>query len=154
MTELEKIFITSGLTIFGGVIVYALGQVLSKVWIEPAQDLRKTIAETRVALAVHAPIIHTPISRTKETSEAASAALRKCSAELFARVHAIPAYGMLSAISGRYLPKRKLAVEAVRELRALSTYVFDTGDKARNDLDIIRKIVDRIELHLGLEPLQ
>lgn len=151
MTDLEKILITAGLTVSGGVIVFVVGQLLSKILIEPSQDLKRIIAETHIALAVHAPTIHTPISRTKETSIAASDALRKCSAELYAKVHAIPGYRVLSFVTLRFLPRRGSIENAVRELRSLSTYVFESGEKALGQLETIQKIVSRIECDLEFD---
>jgi hypothetical protein len=71
------------LTLTGGVLVYVIGQLLSKILIEPDQELGKAITQIRIVLAVHAPTIHTPIGRSERTSEQAVPALRACSAELF-----------------------------------------------------------------------
>lgn len=45
MSELEKIFFTSALTIFGGVLVYVIGQVTSKFLIDPIHEQKKLIGE-------------------------------------------------------------------------------------------------------------
>lgn len=154
MTDLDKILITSGLTVFGSVLVFVIGQLLSKLFIEPTQELKKTIVNTRIALAFHAAIINTPVSRSSETSQETADALRKCSAELFAKAHTTPGYDVLAKVSCGYLPRKTAIIDASRKLRGLSTYVFDTGDKALADLETIRKIIARIEKDLGLEALQ
>lgn len=154
MTDLDKIFITSGLTVFGSVLVFVIGQLLTKLFIEPTQELKKAIFNTRIALAFHAGIINTPISRSGETSQESANALRKCSAELFAMAHTIPQYDVLAKVSRGYLPRKAAIIDASRELRGLSTYVFDTGDKALANLETIKKITARIEKNLGLEATQ
>lgn len=153
MSDLEKILVTSALTILGGVVVFVIGQLIAKLFIEPMQALKVVINDTRVALAFHAAIINTPISRTPETSDQASQALRKCSAELFAKASSIPSYDNIARMSCGYLPRQTKLNDAVRELRGLSTYVFEEGNKAMEQLEIIRKITERIERDLGLKPL-
>lgn len=154
MTELEKIIVTSVFTISGGMVLYVIGQLLSKFFIEPTHELKKAIGEVRFNLAFHAPIIHTPIGRTAERSEKAYEALMKSSCELLARVNAIPFYSRLSNLSRGFLPPKQAIVDAAVQLRGLSTYVYETGTKANNSLDTIAKRVALIEKNLGLEPLE
>jgi len=66
MTDIERV-VWGGLA---GVAVYVIGQLISKFLIEPLHELRKVVGEVRFNLSFHAPTIHTPIGRTKETSEA------------------------------------------------------------------------------------
>ena len=155
MTELEKIFVTSAVTIGGGLFLYATGQLLSKFFIEPIHELKKTIGEVRFNLAFHAPIIHTPISRNPERSQNAYEALMKSSCDLLTRVNAIPFYSRLSSFLGKFLPSKKDIVDSAGQLRVLSTYVHETDDaKANYSLDTITNLVTRIETNLGLEPLE
>lgn len=153
MTELEKIIVTAAFTIAGGVLVYVIGQLLSKFFIEPMHELKKTIGEVRFNLAFHAPVIHTPIARNNERSQNAYEALMKSSCDLLARVNAIPFYGCLSKASRGFLPSKEAIVGAAVQLRGLSTYVHETDTKANDHLDTIAKRVTRIEKNLGLEPL-
>lgn len=154
MTDLEKILLSSAVTVFAAVLVYVIGQLLSKAFIEPAYELRKTIGEVRFNLAFHAPTIHTPIGRTEERSAEARAALMKSSCDLLAKVHAIPFYSALSKVSFGFLPPRSSIEDAAVRLRGLSTYVHETGDKAHEALETIEKIVSRVEAKLGLKPLE
>jgi len=57
MSELEKITWTAAFTIFGGVLVYVIGQLLSKFLIDPTHELKKVIGQVRFNLAFHAPTI-------------------------------------------------------------------------------------------------
>lgn len=154
MTELEKIFVTSAVTIGGGVFLYVIGQLISKFLIEPTHELKKAIGEVRFNLAFHAPVIHTPISRNPERSQKAYEALMKSSCDLLARVNAIPFYSRLSSLSRGFLPAKQAIVDSAVQLRGLSTYVHETDAKANNSLDTIAKRVARIEKNLGLEPLE
>lgn len=150
MSELEKIFLTSGLTIGGGVTVYVIGQLLSKFVIEPIHELRKVIGEVRFALAFHAPTINTPISRTQVTSDKAYDALMKCSADLLVRAEGIPLYGVISRVSFRFVPEKKKVADAAKWLRGLSTHVHESGEKAIKNLQEIQDRIERIQQSLGI----
>lgn len=154
MTELEKIFVTSAVTISGGLFLYVIGQLFSKFFIEPSQELKKAIGEVRFNLAFHATVIHTPISRNHERSQKTHGALMKSSCDLLARVNAIPFYSHLSGLSRGFLPSKRVIIDSAVQLRALSTYVHETDAKANESLDTIAKRVARIEKNLSLEPLE
>ena len=51
MGDLEKILLTSASTILGGVIVFVIGQLVSKFLIEPIHELRKAVGEVQFYLA-------------------------------------------------------------------------------------------------------
>ena len=154
MTELEKIIWTAAFTILGGVLVYVIGQLLSKFLIDPTHELKKVIGEVRFNLAFYAPVIHTPIARTAERSDKVYEALLKSSCELLAKVNAIPFYGLMSCISFGFLPSKKLIRDAATQLRGLSTYMHETGDKANSHVEVIGNRVAKIEKCLNLESLE
>lgn len=154
MGDLDKIILTSAFTIVGGVVVYVAGQLLSKFLIEPMHELKKTIGDVRFNLAFHAPTIHTPIGRTPERSEMAHDALLRNSCELLTYVDAIPFYRALSVISFGFLPSKQQVREAAIQLRGLSTYVHETGDKAESHLEVIGSRVKKIESCLNLGGLE
>ena len=153
MSELEKTICTAAFTILGGVLVYVIGQLLSKFLIDPSHELKKAIGEVRFNLAFHASIIHSPIARTPERSDKAYEALLKSSCDLLAKVDAIPFYRLLSRISFGFLPSEKSIQTAAMHLRGLSTYVHETGDKADSHVDTIEKRVAIIEKQLNLTSL-
>jgi hypothetical protein len=134
--------------------VYVIGQLLSKFFIDPLHELRKSVGEVRFNLSFHAPTIHTPIGRTKERSDAASDALLKNSSDLIAKIHAVPGFTVTRFLAFGVLPPRESIERAAVQLRGLSTYVHETGDKAVESLDVIRKRVDIIEGLLRLKPLE
>jgi hypothetical protein len=137
-----------------GVIIYVIGQLLSKFMIEPLQELRKVVGEVRFNLSFHAPTIHTPNSRSKETSEAARLALMKSSCDLVSKLHAVPAFGVLRWLPCGVLPNRKDIENAAIHLRGLSTYVHEDGDKAYSNIDNVNNRVSEIESLLCLNPLE
>jgi hypothetical protein len=148
MSDLDKI-VLSGLC---GVLFYAIGQLLSKFFIDPLYELRKTVGEVRFNLAFHTPTIHTPIGRTDENSKAAGEALLKNSSELVAKLHAVPCYTTLTRLVCA-LPCEKAVIKAAIELRGLSTYMSERGEKANASVEIIRERVAKIERFLRLKPL-
>jgi hypothetical protein len=154
VNETEKIVLTAASTILGGVLVYVIGQLISKFLIEPTHELKKLIGEIRFNLAYHAPVIHTPLARTHERSDRASEALLKSSCDLLAKVNAIPFYGLISRISPGFLPSKKSIREAAKQLRGLSTNVHQTGDQASISVKTTSKRVEKIEACLNLETLE
>lgn len=150
MTDIEKIVWGA----LGGLSVFIVGQLLAKFFIEPLHELRKAVGEVRFNLSFHAPTIHTPIGRSQEASDKAREALMKSSCDLIADLHAIPAYGLTRFLAFGVLPCRKSIESAAVQLRGLSTYVHETGEKANSSLEAIRKRVERIEKLLGLKPLE
>jgi hypothetical protein len=149
MTDVEKILWGA----LGGVAVYIAGQLLSKFFIEPLYELRKTVGEVRFNLAFHPPTIHTPIGRTAETSNAAQEALMKSSCDLIANLHAVPGYGLTRILAFGSLPSRKQVEKAAVQLRGLSTYVHEAGEKAVASIDAINKRFAAIMHLLRLKPL-
>lgn len=154
MSEIQHIVTTAAVTIFGSVLVFVIGQLLSKFLIEPTQELKKVIGEVQFNLAFHAPIIYTPAGRNRDRSDKAYEALMKSSCDLVAKFDAIPDKCWLPSLFRGFPPPRKDVVDASMHLRALSTYLHETGDKAMDSLEVIRQRVAKIQTLLGLEPLE
>lgn len=150
MTDIERIVWGA----LAGVGVYVTGQLLSKFLIEPLHELRKAVGEVRFHLAFHAPTIHTPIGRSTGSSDAAREALLKISCDLIAKLHAVPLYSAVRHLSFGALSKRKSIEAAAINLRGLSTYVHEDGDKAFANIEAINRRVAQIERLLSLEPLE
>lgn len=153
MTDLEKILVTSALTIIGGVVVFVIGQLISKFVIEPVHELRKAIGEVRYNLLFFAPDILTPIGRTKENCDRVRDALRKSSSDLYIRSEAIPLYSLASWLSRGSVPPRDQVADAAKWLRGLSTHMHETDEKVNSHIDNVRSMIIRIERDLGLPPL-
>jgi len=154
VSELATIMWTAAFTILGGVLVYVVGEVLSKFFIEPIHDLKRVIGEVRFNLAYFSPILHTPTSRTRERSDEASKELLKNSCDLFSKVNAIPFYELVSRISCGFLPSKRCAKEAAVQLRELTTYLHEDGSKAAESIEVIGRRVKKVEECLGLESIE
>jgi hypothetical protein len=131
-----------------------VGQLLSKFFLEPVHELRKSVGEVRFALAFHGPTIHTPIGRTEEKSEQARQAVLKCSSALIANLGAVPAYAVTRFLAFGALPKRESVEQAAIALRGLATYMHETGTEAAGHVPQVNTRVVRILGLLQLRPLE
>ena len=141
----------TGSAIFGSIVVYLTGQLLSKTFLDPLYELRKVIGEVRFNLAYHSATIHTPAARTPDASDKAREALMKSSSDLLAKSHAILLYEELRFLFR--LPSRSKIERAAVRLRGLSTHVHESESKPDNS-EIIIKRVKLIEQLLDLKSLE
>ncbi len=75
-SELFKIFLTSGLTIFGGLFIYVIGQLISKFFIEPIHKQSRCIGEIYYSLIFYADLYGNPDNDSKEERNEAKRKLR------------------------------------------------------------------------------
>lgn len=148
MTDVDKIML-GGIV---GVLIYVIGQLLSRFFIEPLYELKSEVGQVRYNLAFYSSIIHTPIGRKPDVSEAARLALLGNSSNLIAKLHATPCYSIIRHMGA--LPNRKDVEEAAKLLRGLSTYMHEQGNKAGNNICKINRIVSKIEKLLDLKLLK
>ena len=142
MNDIDKILLTSALTVSGSVTVFVIGQLLTRTIIDPIHDLKKTIGELDFALIFHARAIHTPIGK-REDEDKTQEALRKIASDLRSKVRVIPVYGFWSICS--CLPERKDILEASGQIIGLSNSVHKE-DRTDNS-----KIEDKIRNLLNLK---
>lgn len=152
MNDLEKIILTSALTVAGGLVVFVIGQMAQRLLIEPIQELRKAVGQIRFALLFHAPVLLTPVSRNVQRSDAAYEALMHSSCDLLMRVDAVPFYNVLAEFL-QLFPSKKNVQDAAKWLRALSTYVHETGDKADEHIEQVSDLMKKVELLLEIQSL-
>lgn len=146
MNDIDKILLTSFLTIFTSVIILVFGQVVIRFIIDPVHDLKKTLGEIDFALAFHAPAIHTPFGKEEPENEAQKA-LMKLSCDLRAKTGGIPLYRFWSVQFCCSLPSKKNCLAAATHLRGLSNSVHDKDRSKKNS-----GIVSNIRLLLSLAP--
>ena len=130
MTEIERIFLTSGLTIFGGIVVLVLGQIITKFHLEPLHELRMLLGNISDTLVLHANVCTNPGLRPREPMDAASRVLREEASLLRARAHALPCY--IVYVFLRVVPKSKSLQEASRLLTALTNAAYVEGQGMEN----------------------
>ena len=133
-----------------GVLMTVLGQLIIKILIEPAQELRKEIGNVRFVLARHGQAIHTPAYRNCHTSSAAFDGLYDSVAGLLARIQGMNLY-WFTRRCWRIPPKADIE-RAVEHLRSLSSYVFQKSMK-HDEHESVRNLVKCIENLLNLDPL-
>ena len=80
------------LTIFSGVIVFVLGQIVLKLLIEPIQGYKSTVGDISIALINHANVFFNPGVMKEEKMDAAATELRLLASKLSAHVVLIPFY--------------------------------------------------------------
>lgn len=147
MTDVERI-VWGGLA---GVVIFLLGQLISKFFIEPLYGLRMAIGEVQFNISFHAPVIHTPIGRSNHRSEVAYTALMSSSSNLIMRLHATPLYPMIRHLAFRSLPKKKAIEQSAIELRSLSTFLFEDGI---NNVETVNYKVSNILALLNLKEIE
>ncbi|WP_114969979.1 hypothetical protein [Rhodoferax ferrireducens] len=148
MDDLTKILLTSSFTAIGAIAVFVASQLLGKLVIEPVQDLKKLLGEIRHALVFHAQAVFTPVGDCAGEDKAAEA-FRKSTCDLRSKLGSVPFYDRWATVSQGFLPMRKDAFEASKELIGLSNSVHQ-----QNRSEINAKRVTKIERLLGFEMME
>ena len=133
------------LTVLSGALTYVVGQVLLKLYIEPALDLRKTVGLIAHAMVHRANVIQNPGVPTSETMTQTSNELRTFSAQLQAHIYLIPRYGMLALLFG--LPSKANVLSASKSLLGLSNSIYTANESV---YDANSKRVENVCDSLGI----
>jgi hypothetical protein len=115
------------LTILSGTTVFVLGQLILKFVVEPAAELRKTIAQISQFLIEYGSVIHNPGVPPKETERQVSDGLKNLSGQLRSHLCLIPCYGTTARVLR--LPARDSVLRASDDLRWLSNSSDSKNDK-------------------------
>lgn len=129
MTPLQQTFLTSALTLTGGIILLVAGQVMIRFFIEPIHEQRKLIGEISDALIYYANLYSSPGVGSQDKCDEASRVLRQKASLLRARTHAIPWYGLFTRL--RIVKPRKSIETAASNLTGLSNSIH-RGDPRTN----------------------
>ena len=143
MSDAMKIALTSGLTILGGVVVFTLGQLIERFYIDPVHKLFLLIGEIADSLTFYAQYYSSPGLLDRAGMDEAQRVLRQHASQLRARSHAVRALGLWNEIG--LLPSRTALTNASTNLIGLSNSIHD-GDPHRND-----ETVAAIEQALDIE---
>jgi hypothetical protein len=131
---------TATLTILGGVSIYVIGQLVTKLFIEPVHELRLHIGRVAAGLVYWAHIYYSPASSHPEFRDRqldASDALRTLAGELAARGQAIVWYPPFAWT--RLIPTLEGLREARQALIALSS---SSSDARVTEIDELRREVE------------
>lgn len=146
LSDLTKIFLTSGLTITGGIIIYVAGQIIARFFIDPYHEYQKTVGEIADALVYYAEVYSNPGSGDQQRMDEVARILREKGSLLRVRAYAIPKYPWF--VQRGWLPQWDIIMKASAALINLSNNVHQ-GDPAAND---VRR--QEIIQSLGLPPLR
>jgi hypothetical protein len=120
--ELFKIALTSSLTVLGGVVVFVLGQIIAKFFIEPIHEQFRVIGEIADLLIFYADLYSNPGDSNPERREEASKMLRKQASQLMARTSTIRLYKLWQFLE--FVRKHADIMEAHKHLIGLSNCIF------------------------------
>ena len=136
MSGLIKIVLTSAFTVLGGVVVFVLGQVATKFFLEPIHEQSRAISEIIDSLIFYANLYANPDKRIPASApieierHKASNTLRRHASQLSSKTNMIPWYGLWEFI--KIVPKRSCVTEACKGLVGLSNNLFSgTPEDAR-----------------------
>lgn len=127
--EIENSLLTAALTIIGGVSIYIFGDLTSKFWIEPINNLKISIGKVNYGLIYYAHYYCNPGVGPKEKLDETSEELRKLASELSTANFAVN--GRVLFVLLRVIPNKKHVEEAVSCLIGLSNSVHN-GDTKYN----------------------
>ena len=80
------------LTIFAGVAIFVVGQLVLKLIIDPVHEFKRTVADISHSLIEYANIYSNPGVTGEENEKKVSTELRKLSSRLNAQTYLIPKY--------------------------------------------------------------
>ena len=146
MSELLKIFITSGITIIGGVFIFACGQIVLKFFIEPILAQRRVIGELASSIIFYSNWIANPGSDDSDKRLQISEELRKYASNLMAKTKAIPFYLLFEKIHF------VIEFESIKKLSDNLIYLSNTPLKESTHSDLKNNnILNLIKRELGIE---
>ena len=142
MAKLPEIILTSTLTVLVGVVVFVLGQIAVKFFIEPIQEVRKIVGEIADSLIFFADLHANPGPTATEKRMAASESFRRQASQLKGKTNVVAWYRFWAFI--HFLPKKPGIDKACRGLIGLSNSLFDNDAKGN------REYVQQIWQGLGI----
>jgi hypothetical protein len=125
--QFNRMNATVFLTVISGVITYVLGQLLVKVVIDPAQEMKKTIGQIALSLIERANVVANPGVPEREVIDDTSKHLRQLSSQLQSHLYLVPCY----SVTARFfrLPPKENILKATGYLIGLSNSLHRTDDR-------------------------
>lgn len=141
-------YLTVFLTIFTGVVTFVLGQVIVKLFIDPVQEMKRTIGQISNSLTEYANVIQNPGVPKEEMIDNAALHLRKLSSQLESHLYLVPVYKLTSKVF--YLPSKKSVLKATRALMGLSNSVHHATDGIyKQNAKRVAMVYDSLEIYLS-----
>lgn len=142
MGDATKIFLTSGLTLIGGVLIYVFGQIVIRFFVDPYQHYRQVVGEIADALSYYANISG---GSHRQRQDEASNVFRQKARLLRVKAYEIPYYNQFA--KWKWVPPWSSIMEASSALISLSNDIY------RHDHEAIKQRRDVIIKTLKLPPL-
>jgi len=117
------------ITIFSGVCVFVLGQVIVKLFIDPVHGYKASVGEVSTALINYTSSYANPGVGTKESMDEASKEIRLLASKLSAQVSMIPCYDKTAKVF--FLPCKDNIYEAKTQLIGLSNGIHQADRGSR-----------------------
>jgi len=134
-------------TIFSGVIVFVVGQIFLKVFLEPVQALNKTIGDISHSLIHYANFIGNPGVPERDEIDKASLHLRSLSAEIQSHLYLVPLYPFTALLFR--LPPRSKILDASTALMGLSNSLHRATERVhKQNARRVEKICDSLCIFL------
>lgn len=136
------------ITIFCGVTVYILGQIILKMFIDPVAELKKTISQVQYNLVKFSHILFNSEVFEQDKVEEIFLELRSLSAHLLAKTSIIPWYDYTCSIFG--LPKIDNIRKASTNLIALGNWISmkDHPAKIGHVIKNLQELFDNLNLQI------
>ena len=128
--KMSEAILTSMLTIVAGTLIFVIGQLLLRFWIEPVHDLRSHIGRIAHLLIYHADVYCHVGMAEKKQARTTVREIRNCASELLARSSMVTWYGFWQRF--HVVPERDKVYLAHGELIGLSNCVLGEEDENVN----------------------
>jgi len=112
-------------TVLSGTLVFVIGQIIQKFFIDPIHDQKKIIGDIADNLIFYAQIYANPAKETSDKYNEASKKIRELSSKLSSKTYLIPAYKYLTLF--KVVKDINKIKEASRSLICISNRVYENG---------------------------
>ena len=138
-------FLTIFLTVISGVLVFVIGQIIIKFFVEPIHEQWKVIGLVCDTLIYYAGFYAVPNhGRDDKDREEANRKTREMSTLLISRTHLVPWYNLFETL--RIVKKKSKIISAARNMFGLLSDMYDEN----NGLLFSRNRIKEIEDNLGV----
>ncbi|WP_129590223.1 hypothetical protein [Roseovarius nitratireducens] len=131
--------------VLSGTLVFVLGQIALRLFIEPWQRCRESIARVAYVLDRYPAVYSNPGVGTRESQDVAAKEIRECVAELTYCAHGVPLYRVFVTLGA--LPRKTDIFAAQQQLIGLSNTVHN------GSTDGLPGRLRTIKESLGISPL-
>jgi hypothetical protein len=134
--------------VLAGVLIFALGQLILKVFIEPVQQFKKTMAEIAHISVTWAHAIHNADTMPKELLDEVYNKLRHLSGQLYADMELIPLFPYPFLRWAFQIPHRARVYQSAQNLIAVGNWMRSSSpNKFDNIVGQMQDACDNLGLY-------